>query len=66
MKDVIEKAKYYKRKVAGGFISINQDDIASRIWGDEVYVTTKIDGEFNILHFDGEKSCLINGTTHHS
>ena len=61
MKDVIEKAKYYKRKVAGGFISINQDDIASRIWGDEVYVTTKIDGEFNILHFDGEKSWLING-----
>ena len=62
MKDtIIQKAKDYKRRVAGSYISINYDDIDSKIIGDKVYVSTKIDGEFNILHFDGEKSILING-----
>jgi len=61
MKDIIQKAKDYKRKVAGSYISINHDDIDSKIIGDKVYVSTKIDGEFNILYFDGEKSILING-----
>ena len=61
MINIIEKAKQYKRKIAGGYISINQDDINSKITGDKVYLSTKIDGEFNILHFDGTKTFLING-----
>ena len=60
MKTIIEKAKHYKRKVAGAFISITKDDISSKISGDKVFITTKIDGEFNLLHFDGNKSTLIN------
>ncbi len=61
MKNIIEKAKQYKKKVAGGYLSITQDDINSKITGDKIYVSTKIDGIFNVLHFDGEKSVLING-----
>ncbi len=61
MKHIIEKAKEYKRKVAGSYISITQDDIGSKITGDKVFVSVKIDGEFNLLHFDGKQSFLVNG-----
>ena len=62
MNDFQQKAIHYKRKVAGSFIAITQDDISSKISGDKVYITTKIDGEFNLLHFDGKQSVLINGS----
>ena len=62
MKHIIEKAKEYKRKVAGSYISITQDDIGSKITGDKVFVSVKIDGEFNLLHFDGKQSFLVNGS----
>jgi len=61
MKTIIEKAKQYKRKIAGGYISISSDDINSKITGERVFVSTKIDGEFNILSFDGTTSVLVNG-----
>ena len=61
MNNIIQLAQDYKRKVAGSYVSINYDDVDSKITGDKVYVSTKIDGVFNILHFDGEKSVLING-----
>ena len=60
MIDIIQKAKDYKRKIAGSYISITKDDISSKIIGDNVYVTTKIDGEFNLLYFDGTKTILVN------
>ena len=61
MKSIIEKAKNYKKKVAGAFISINQDDINSKITGGKVFLTTKIDGEFDVLHYNNGKAVLING-----
>lgn len=60
MKDIIEKAIQYKRKTIGAYISITKEDICSKITGDKIFVTTKIDGEFNLLYFDGTKSILIN------
>ncbi len=60
MNQIIEQAKIYKRKVAGAYVSITKDDIFSKIIGEKVYVTTKIDGEFNLLHFDGTKTILVN------
>ena len=61
MNDIQQKAIHYKRKVAGSFMAITQEDISSKISGDQVYITTKIDGEFNLLHFDGKQSMLVNG-----
>jgi len=60
MKTMIEKAKQYKRKVVGKYISITKEDINSKIVGDKIFITTKIDGEFNLLYYDGNKSILIN------
>lgn len=57
----IEQAKEYKRKVAGGFIAISGDDLESKLSGSSIYVSKKIDGEFNLLWFDGKQSVLING-----
>ena len=62
MNDIQQKAIHYKRKVAGSFMAITQEDISSKISGDQVYITTKIDGEFNLLHFDGKQSMLVNGS----
>ena len=62
MNDIQQKAIHYKRKVAGSFMAITQEDISSKISGDQVYITTKIDGEFNLLHFDGKQSMVVNGS----
>ena len=62
MNEIQQIAIDYKRKISSNFISITQDDISSRISGTDVFVSTKIDGEFNLLYFDGDKSVLINGS----
>lgn len=62
MNDIQQKAIHYKRKVTGSFIAITQEDISSKISGDKVYITTKIDGEFNLLHYDGKEAVLVNGS----
>ena len=58
--EIIDIAINYKRKVAGAFQSITVDDINSKIAGIELIVTTKIDGEYNLLCFDGIRSVLVN------
>ena len=62
MNEIQQIAIDYKRKISSTFISITQDDVSSRINGTDVFVSTKIDGEFNLLYFDGEKSVLTNGS----
>ena len=57
----IEQAREYKRKVAGSYVPINGGDIVSKVAGKTIYISKKIDGEFNLLWFDGNKSVLING-----
>ncbi len=56
----IEQAREYKRKVAGSFVPINGEEIISRVAGKTIYMSKKIDGEFNLLWFDGSRSLLIN------
>ena len=58
----IEQACEYKRKVAGSYVAINGEDISSKVAGKTIYISKKIDGEFNLLWFDGNKSVLINGS----
>ena len=57
----IKQASHYKRKVAGSFIPINGEDIVSKVAGKTIYISKKIDGEFNLFWFDGTNSLLING-----
>ncbi len=61
MDEKIEQAREYKRKVAGSYVPINGEDIVSKVAGKTIYISKKIDGEFNLLWFDGIKSVLING-----
>jgi len=58
--EIINQSIEYKRKVAGAFQAITQEDIKSKIAGSNLVVTTKIDGEYNLLYFDGTNSTLIN------
>ncbi|MCX7746343.1 MAG: hypothetical protein N2645_05575 [Clostridia bacterium] len=50
----------YKRRVCKSFISINPSQIDSRIGGSKFCITKKLDGEMNVLFFDGEKAFIIN------
>mgnify|MGYP006413428727 FL=1 len=59
---IIDEAITYKRKVAGSFQSITPEDISSKIAGTELIVTTKIDGEYNYLYFDGQIVTLMQKT----
>lgn len=56
----IKQASHYKRKVAGSFIPINGEDIISKVAGKTIYISKKIDGEFNLFWFDGTNSLLID------
>ena len=49
MNEIQQIAIDYKRKISSTFISITQDDVSSRISGTDVFVSTKINGEFNQL-----------------
>jgi len=41
-------------------VSISPADILSKISGNCIYVSKKIDGEFNLFYFNGENACLVN------
>lgn len=58
--EIIQTAIDFKRRSIGTFQSITVNDINSKISGNEIIVTTKIDGEYNLLYFDGENTSLIN------
>jgi hypothetical protein len=58
--DTAQIVPAYKKTVCKSYISINADQIDTRLSGTEYYVTRKYDGELNILFFDGEDTFLIN------
>ena len=60
IEEKIKQANIYKRKVAGSYIPINGADINSKVSGKTIYISKKIDGEFNLLWFDGNQCVLIN------
>jgi ATP-dependent DNA ligase len=50
----------YKKNTIKKFISLNQDQIDTKLAGSNFSVTRKIDGEFAILFWDGENAFIIN------
>ena len=60
LKILKEEARNYKRRIAGAFVPISPGEITSKISGNKIYVSRKIDGEFNIFYFNGERAYLIN------
>lgn len=50
----------YKRRVCKSFIAISPDQIDTKLSGDDFYVTKKLDGEMNVIFFDGTNSFIIN------
>ncbi len=53
-------ASNYKKRVCKSFIAISPDQIDSRISGEDFYVTKKLDGEMNVIFFDGSNAFIIN------
>ena len=53
-------ASNYKKRVCKSFIAISPDQIDSRLSGEDFYVTKKLDGEMNIIFFDGSNTFIIN------
>ncbi len=58
---IIKKAQDYKKNIAKKFIAISPDEIEERLKSKEYFVTRKVDGEFDYLHFDGKSALLVNG-----
>ena len=59
--ETITLARDYKRRVAGAYAPIAPDWIESKVGGKEIVVTRKIDGEMQVLCFDGKDAVIING-----
>lgn len=57
----ITLARDYKRRVAGAYAPIAPEWIESKVGGKEIVATRKIDGEMQVLCFDGEDAVIING-----
>jgi len=53
-------ASNYKKRVCKSFIAISPDQIDSKISGEDFFVTKKLDGEMNIIFFDGSNAFTIN------
>ncbi len=54
------ETSHYKKNVCRNFISINPEQIESRIGGQEFYITRKFDGEMNVIFFNGTDTFTIN------
>lgn len=59
--ETINLARDYKRRVAGAYAPIAPDSIESKVGGKEIVATRKIDGEMQVLCFDGKDAVIING-----
>jgi hypothetical protein len=59
--ELIKTAHQYKAKTASRYLPITQEEILSKIVDTEGYlVSTKYDGHFYLLHFDGSSVLLMN------
>lgn len=58
MKEIANK---YKRQTASRYLPVVSDEITTKIMEAELYgVSTKLDGHFYLLSFDGKKAELVN------
>ena len=56
-----ETAQKYKRQTASRYLPVGAEEITSKIMEAELYgVSTKHDGHFYLLSYDGKKAALIN------
>ncbi|MBN2534224.1 MAG: ATP-dependent DNA ligase [Spirochaetales bacterium] len=58
---LIKTAESYKRQVAGNYLAVNNYEINKRLPEDEFFITRKVDGEMQVVFFDGENVIIING-----
>jgi hypothetical protein len=58
---LIKIAENYKRQVAGNYLAVNDYEINKRLPEDEFFITRKVDGEMQVIFFDGTNVLIING-----
>lgn len=58
---LIKIAENYKRQVAGNYLAVNNYEINRRLPEDEFFITRKVDGEMQVVFFDGTNVIMING-----
>lgn len=59
--DIQEIAYNYKRQTASRYLPVNASELTSKIMEADGYsVSTKYDGHFYLLNYDGEKVTLVN------
>lgn len=59
--DIKDIAYNYKRKTASRYLPVNASEMTSKIMEADGYsVSTKYDGHFYLLNYDGEKVILVN------
>ena len=51
-KEIIEKAKQYKKRIAGSFVLVDGNEISGKIAGSQFVATKKIDGSLYGLFFE--------------
>ena len=51
-KEIIEKAKQYKKRIAGSFVLVDGNEISGKIAGSQFVATKKIDGSLCGLFFE--------------
>ena len=51
-KEIIEKAKQYKKRIAGSFVLVDGNEISGKITGSQFVATKKIDGSLYGLFFE--------------
>lgn len=60
-KEVLNKALTYKKRVAGAYSALNREQISSYLPEADFLITRKIDGELQILFYNGEELFSVNG-----
>jgi hypothetical protein len=60
-KQTATRAMEYKKRVAGSYLAINGSQIKSYMPEGEYFVTRKIDGEMQVIFFNGEDIFTVNG-----
>jgi len=61
VKEVLNKALTYKKRVAGAYSALNREQILSYLPESDFLITRKIDGELQVLFFDGNELFSVNG-----
>ena len=59
--DCADIAIDYKKRISGNFSPINGEQISSKLEGSDFVVTRKIDGELQVVFFDGVEIWAVNG-----